>query len=404
MIKELRERTAAGMADCKKALVETSGDMDKAVDFLRKKGLAKAAKKAGRVATEGLISQYIHGNGRIGVLLETNCETDFVARNDDFIAFTRDVSMQIAAMNPQFVSDDELSTDFLAKEKEIRMATARETGKPEKMLEKIVDGQLKKWKKEICLLDQPWVKDDKKTIRDLQSELVAKLGENIKVRRFVRFEVGEGLEKKTENFAEEVATPLGLDFWIGLPESEEPRVSRLENSPPPTDPQVVAMLEMFMGPGTNGYRALTLDGRIDGIGDEENPFNTRAVHATEMPAANGITNASSLARMYAATIGDVDGVRLIDHDTMQAARTERVNGPDLTLIMPTRIAAGFWLQNDLSPMIQEGSFGHAGAGGSLGYANPELGIGYGYVMNQMGGGIAGDPRTIGLNDAVLASL
>ena len=205
-------------------------------------------------------------------------------------------------------------------------------------------------------------------------------------------------------FAEEVATPLGLDFWIGLPESEEPRVSRLENSPPPTDPQVVAMLEMFMGPGTNGYRALTLDGRIDGIGDEENPFNTRAVHATEMPAANGITNASSLARMYAATIGDVDGVRLIDHDTMQAARTERVNGPDLTLIMPTRIAAGFWLQNDLSPMIQEGSFGHAGAGGSLGYANPELGIGYGYVMNQMGGGIAGDPRTIGLNDAVLASL
>ena len=208
MIKELRERTAAGMADCKKALVETSGDMDKAVDFLRKKGLAKAAKKAGRVATEGLISQYIHGNGRIGVLLETNCETDFVARNDDFIAFTRDVSMQIAAMNPQFVSDDELSTDFLAKEKEIRMATARETGKPEKMLEKIVDGQLKKWKKEICLLDQPWVKDDKKTIRDLQSELVAKLGENIKVRRFVRFEVGEGLEKKTENFAEEVAKQM----------------------------------------------------------------------------------------------------------------------------------------------------------------------------------------------------
>jgi CubicO group peptidase (beta-lactamase class C family) len=205
-------------------------------------------------------------------------------------------------------------------------------------------------------------------------------------------------------FADEVAGPLGLDFWIGLPESEEPRVSRLETSPPPSDPQLVAMLEMFMGPGTNAHRALTLDGRIDGLSGGDNPFNTRAVHATEMPGANGITNAGSLARMYAATIGEVDGVRLMDAGTMQTARTERVNGPDLTLIVPTRIAAGFWLQNDLSPMIQEGSFGHAGAGGSLGYANPELGIGYGYVMNQMGGGIAGDPRTIGLNDAVLASL
>ncbi len=208
MIKELRERTAAGMADCKKALVETSGDMDKAVDFLRKKGLAKAAKKAGRVATEGLISQYIHGNGRIGVLVETNCETDFVARNDDFLNFTRDVSMQIAAMNPQFVSEADIPADVVEKEKTIRIATAAESGKPEAMLEKIVGGQLKKWKKEICLLDQPWVKDDKKTIGDLQSELVAKLGENIKVRRFTRFEVGEGLEKKVENFAEEVAKQM----------------------------------------------------------------------------------------------------------------------------------------------------------------------------------------------------
>ncbi len=205
-------------------------------------------------------------------------------------------------------------------------------------------------------------------------------------------------------FADEVAAPLGLDFWIGLPESEEPRVSRLEAFPPPTDPQLIAMMNMFMGPGTNAYRSLTLDGRIDGFAEGDNPFNTRAVHATEMAAANGITNAVSLARMYAATIGEVDGVRLIGRDTMQAARTERVNGPDLTLIVPTRIAAGFWLQNELSPMIQEGSFGHAGAGGSLGFANPELGIGYGYVMNQMGGGIAGDPRTIALNNAVLASL
>ena len=204
-------------------------------------------------------------------------------------------------------------------------------------------------------------------------------------------------------FAEEVAAPLGLDFWIGLPESEESRVSRLEVAPPPADPALLEMMLAVMGPGTNGFRALTLDGRIMMVGDE-NAFNTRAVHATEMPGANGITNAASLARMYAATIGEVDGVRLFDNDTMEAARTERVNGPDLTLIVPTRIAAGFWLQNELSPMIQEGSFGHAGAGGSLGYANPELGIGYGYVMNQMGGGIAGDPRTIALNDAIVASL
>lgn len=204
-------------------------------------------------------------------------------------------------------------------------------------------------------------------------------------------------------FADEVAGPLGLDFWIGLPESEEHRVSRLEVAPPPSDPALLEMMMAVMGPGTNGFRALTLDGRIMMAGPE-NAFNTRAVHATEMPGANGITNAPSLARMYAATIGEVDGVRLLTHDTMQAARTERVNGPDLTLVVPTRIAAGFWLQNELSPMIQEGSFGHAGAGGSLGYANPELGIGYGYVMNQMGGGIAGDPRTIALNHAVLASL
>ena len=210
MIKELRERTAAGMSDCKKALVETGADMDKAVDFLRKKGLAKAAKKAGRIATEGLISHYIHAGGRIGVLLETNCETDFVARNDEFVNFTKEVSMQIAAMNPLFVSDDEIPAELVEKERAIRTETAKQSGKPENILGKIVDGQIKKWKKEICLLDQPWVKDDKKTIGDLQQELVAKLGENIKIRRFVRFEVGEGLEKKQDNFAEEVAKQAGL--------------------------------------------------------------------------------------------------------------------------------------------------------------------------------------------------
>lgn len=210
MIKELRERTQAGMADCKKALKECDADMEKSVDFLRKKGLAKAAKKAGRIASEGLISQYIHAGGRIGVLLETNCETDFVARNDDFLAFTRDVGMQIAAMAPQFVSSDEVPQDLVEKEREIRKATARESGKPDNILDKIVDGQIKKWMKEVCLLDQIYVKDDKKTIGDLQQELVSKLGENIRIRRFARFEVGEGLAKKSENFAEEVAKQAGM--------------------------------------------------------------------------------------------------------------------------------------------------------------------------------------------------
>jgi len=210
MIKELRERTGAGMADCKKALVECEASMDKAIEYLRKKGLAKAAKKAGRIATEGVVNSYIHGNGRIGVLLETNCETDFVARNPDFVSFGKDVAMQIAAMNPQFVSAEEVPSDLLDKERSIRRETAAQGGKPAQVVDKIVEGQISKWLKEICLLDQPWVKDDSKTIRDLQQELVAKLGENIKVRRFARFELGEGLEKKQENFAEEVARQAGL--------------------------------------------------------------------------------------------------------------------------------------------------------------------------------------------------
>jgi elongation factor Ts len=211
MIKELRERTGSGMSDCKKALVETDADMEKAVDFLRKKGLAKAAKKAGRVATEGVVHSYIHAGGRIGVLVEINCETDFVARNDDFIAFANEVALQIAAMSPAHVSKDEVPTEAIAKERAIRMETAKEGGKPEQVIAKIVDGQITKWLKEICLIDQPWVKDDKKSIADLQQELVAKLGENIRVRRFTRFELGEGLEKKQENFAEEVAKQAGLN-------------------------------------------------------------------------------------------------------------------------------------------------------------------------------------------------
>ena len=203
-------------------------------------------------------------------------------------------------------------------------------------------------------------------------------------------------------FAEEVAGPLGLDFWIGLPEQEESRVSTLQLAPAPTDPAEIAMIQQSMGRGTHGYRALSLDGTIRMA--PVNHFNARELHATEMAAANGITNAGSLARMYAATIGAVDGIRLFGDDTLAMARAERVSGPDLTLIKPTRFGAGFWLHNVSTPMIQDGSFGHAGAGGSLGFANPELGIGYGYVMNQMGGGLTGDPRTNNLNNAVLASL
>ncbi|HUF99320.1 MAG TPA: serine hydrolase domain-containing protein, partial [Ilumatobacter sp.] len=203
-------------------------------------------------------------------------------------------------------------------------------------------------------------------------------------------------------FTDEVSTPLGLDFWIGLPESEEPRVSMLEIAPALTDPDEIAVMQQVMARGSNGYRSLSLDGTIRMA--PVNHFNTRELHATEMPGANGITNARSLARMYAATIGDVDGVRLFGDDTLTLARAERANGLDLTLIKPTRFGAGFWLHDSATPMIQDGSFGHPGAGGSLGFANPELGIGYGYVMNQMGGGLTGDPRTNNLNNAVAASL
>jgi len=210
MIKDLRERTGAGMADCKKALTEVAGDMEKAIDYLRAKGLAKAAKKAGREATEGAVVSYIHGGGRIGVLVEINCETDFVARNEDFVSFTKDIALQIAAMNPQFVKKDEVSADVISREREVLMAKAKESGKPEAMLAKIVDGQIAKWTKEICLLDQSFVKDPDKTIETIQQELIAKIGENIKIRRFVRFELGEGLEKKKDDFAAEVAKQAGL--------------------------------------------------------------------------------------------------------------------------------------------------------------------------------------------------
>jgi len=198
------------MMECKKALAETNGDLDLAIENLRKRGAAKAASKADRAASEGLVEAYIHGGGRIGVLVEINCETDFVARNEDFQAFTRDVAMQIAAMNPQFVRVEEISEDVISREREVLMAKAKESGKPEAMLAKIVDGQISKFKKEICLLDQPFVKNPDKTIHDLQQDLIAKIGENIKIRRFTRFELGEGLEKKKSDFAAEVAAQAGL--------------------------------------------------------------------------------------------------------------------------------------------------------------------------------------------------
>jgi elongation factor Ts len=198
------------MADCKKALTEVAGDMDKAIDYLRAKGLAKAAKKASREATEGAVVSYIHSGGRIGVLVEVNCETDFVARNEDFQAFTKAVAMQIAAMSPQFVRKEEVSEDVIAKERAVLAEKAKETGKPEPVILKMIEGQINKWMKEICLLDQPFVKDPDKTIDQIQQELIAKIGENIKIRRFVRFELGEGLEKKKGDFAAEVAAQAGL--------------------------------------------------------------------------------------------------------------------------------------------------------------------------------------------------
>jgi len=210
MIKDLRERTGAGMSDCKKALTETEADIDKAIEYLRKKGIAAAAKKATRIAAEGTVASYLHGT-RIGVLVEVNCETDFVARNADFVGFAKELAMQVAAMSPQYVSQDEIPASVIEKEKAIRLEQAKQSGKPDAVIPKIVDGQIAKWQKEICLLDQVWVKDPegKKDIRSLLTDLVAKTGENVRVRRFVRFEVGEGLEKRADDFVDEVRKQAG---------------------------------------------------------------------------------------------------------------------------------------------------------------------------------------------------
>jgi elongation factor Ts len=205
MVSELRAKTSAGMLDCKKALEATSGDFEKAVDWLRQKGLSSAGKKAGRVAAEGTVVSYIHGEGRVGVLLEVNSETDFVARNEGFKTFTRDIAMHIAATAPISVSTDEVDQTLIAREREVLTAKAREQGKKEEMIAKIVDGQIKKWMSDVALLEQPFVKNPDLKIADYLKETIAKIGENIVIRRFVRFELGEGIEKKKDDFAVEVA-------------------------------------------------------------------------------------------------------------------------------------------------------------------------------------------------------
>jgi elongation factor Ts len=208
MVKKLREKTGAGMMDCKKALSETGGDEDKAVEILRERGLAAAAKKSGRLAAEGIVDSYIHGDGRIGVLVEINIETDFASKNAEFRSFVKEIAMQIAAFKPEYISREDVPENVIAKEKEILRNQALNEGKPEKVIDKIVEGRIEKFFKDVCLLEQPWIRDPDKTIKDLLTEKIATIGENIIIRRFVRYEKGEGLEKREENFADEVNKQL----------------------------------------------------------------------------------------------------------------------------------------------------------------------------------------------------
>ena len=191
MVKQLREKSGAGMMDCKQALVECDADIDKAVDFLRKKGLATAQKRAGRAMTEGTIQSYIHMGGKLGVLVEVNCETDFVAKNEDFVQFAKNIAMHIAATNPLGVRAEDVPEDTIQRERAIYQAQALETGKPENVITKIVDGKMNKFFKENCLLNQPYVRDPELAVEDVLNELIAKIGENITIKRFVRFQTGE---------------------------------------------------------------------------------------------------------------------------------------------------------------------------------------------------------------------
>ena len=207
MVKELRDKTGAGMMDCKKALKDSDGDIDRAADILREQGLSKVAKKSSRIAAEGIVESYIHNN-RIGVLIEVNSETDFVAKNEDFKEFVRDMAMQVAATNPKYVTREEVSQEELDHERSVLKEQALNEGKPEHIVEKMVEGRLEKFYKEIVLLDQPYIKDGDVTVNELLTNLIAKIGEKISIRRFCRYEVGEGMEKRTEDFAEEVAKQM----------------------------------------------------------------------------------------------------------------------------------------------------------------------------------------------------
>ncbi|WP_009545947.1 translation elongation factor Ts [Crocosphaera subtropica] len=210
LVKELREKTGAGMMDCKKALKENEGDMEKAIEWLRQKGITSAEKKSGRQTAEGLVHSYIHTGGRIGVLVEVNCETDFVARRDEFKELVQNVAMQIAACpNVEYVSQSEIPEAVVAKEKEIEMGRDDLGNKPDNIKEKIVEGRIQKRQKELSLLDQPFIKDPNMTVEELLKQTIAQLGENIQVRRFTRFVLGEGIEKQETNFADEVAAQTG---------------------------------------------------------------------------------------------------------------------------------------------------------------------------------------------------
>ena len=209
MVKELREKTGAGMMDCKSALVEASGDMEQAIVVLRKKGLASAQKKASRVAAEGMIGHYIHAGGKLGVLVEVNCETDFAARSDDFHVLVKDIAMHIAAQNPLYVKREEVPAEVLEKEKEIYKDQARASGKPANIIDKIAEGKLESYYEMACLYDQKFVKDPNITVKDLLNNAIGKIGENIQVRRFSRFKTGEGLEKRSTDLAKDVAEALG---------------------------------------------------------------------------------------------------------------------------------------------------------------------------------------------------
>ena len=207
-VAKLRQQTGVGMMECKKALTDANGDFEKAIVLLRERGLKAVDKKQNRIASEGLVASYIHMGGKIGVLVEVNCETDFVAKSDDFQVLVKDIAMQIAAANPKYVREEEVDPAELEKEKEILKVQALNEGKPANIVERMIEGRIKKYYEDVCLLNQPFVKDSSKTIKDILTEATLKIGEKISVRRFVRYELGEGLEKRNDNLAEEVAKQM----------------------------------------------------------------------------------------------------------------------------------------------------------------------------------------------------